>query len=131
MSTDLRLAVPNRPGMLIQMCEALASAGVKLEGVCGDLRPGERWGYLHLLVDDPVTARSALEGVGAEVAAEHDVEVQPSQGSPEQILDTLRSYTGADRNVEVFYVTLEGNLVVGTEDMRKERPGVKMRDARY
>ena len=131
MSTDLRLALPNRPGTLITACDALAAAGVVVQGVSGDLRPGERWGYLHFLVEDGDEGRAALEGAGFEVAAEHDVELCTVGGAHEGILEVLARYKDADRNVEVVYLGLDGRLVVGTEDMRKDRPGVRMRDANY
>lgn len=131
MSTDLRVVLPNRPGTLLQACEALAAAGVPVEGVCGDLRPGERWGFLHLLVDDPVAARSVVEGLGFQVAAEHEVELCPVDASEHRLRDTVSRYTGEGRNVEIIYLSKDGHLVVGTEDMRKEVPGVKMKDARY
>ncbi|MDQ3914314.1 MAG: hypothetical protein M3323_03145 [Actinomycetota bacterium] len=130
MSTDLRLALPNRPGTVIAACDALAAAGVAVEGVCGDLRPGERWGYLHFLVDDGDAGRAALERAGLEIAAEHDVEVCGVDGSS-GMLAVLARYRDDDRNVEVFYSTLDGRIVVATEDMRRERPGVKVKDAKY
>jgi hypothetical protein len=131
MSTDLRLVLPNRPGTLLRACQALASGGVVLEGVCGDIRPGERWGYLHLLVNDAGAARAALERIGLEVAAEHDVELSSVDGGQDAILAAISRYTDEERNVEVLYMCQDGRLVVGTEDMRKAVPGVKMRDARY
>ncbi|MFN2586792.1 MAG: hypothetical protein ABR613_01555 [Actinomycetota bacterium] len=130
MSTDLRLALPNRPGMVTAACDVLAAAGIAVEGVCGDLRPGERWGYLHFLVADGEVARGALEHAGFEVAAAHDVEILPVADG-DGMVETLARYKEADRNVEVLYSTLDGDMVVGTEDMRRERPGVKVKDARY
>lgn len=131
MATDLRVVLPDRPGMLLRACEALDEAGVTLESVCGDLRPGERWGYLHLLVDDAPAARSALEGVGFQVASEHDVELFPVEGPGHALTDAVARYTGEGRNVEIVYVSPGNRLVIGTEDMRKDVPGVKMKDARY
>lgn len=131
MATDLRVVLPDRPGMLLRACEALDQAGVTLESVCGDLRPGERWGYLHLLVDDAPAARSALEGVGFQVASEHDVELFPIEGADHALTEAVARYTGEGRNVEIVYVSQGNRLVIGTEDMRKDLPGVKMKDARY
>ncbi|MDQ4026407.1 MAG: hypothetical protein M3217_13110 [Actinomycetota bacterium] len=131
MATDLRVVLPNRPGMLLAACEALDEAGVTLQSVCGDLRPGERWGYLHLLVDDPAASRSALEGAGFQVVSEHDVELFPVEGPGHALTDAVSRYTGEGRNVEIVYLSHDGRLVIGTEDMRKDVPGVKVKDARY
>ncbi len=130
MSTDLRLAVANRPGTLARACHVLADAGVAVEGISGDLRPGEKWGYVHVLVDDAAKAHSALDRAGIEVIGEHNVEVvEITSGA--NLGEIVTGYTGPDRNMEVFYPTLDGRLAIGTEDMRAERPGVRMGDARY
>lgn len=130
MSTDLRLAVANRPGTLARACDVLAEAGVTVEGISGDLRPGEKWGYVHVLVDDSAKAHAALDGAGIEVIGEHPVElVEWTPGT--NLGEIVTSYTGPDRNMEVFYPTLDGRLAIGTEDMRTDRPGVRMGDARY
>jgi hypothetical protein len=131
MATDLRVVLPDRPGMLLKACRALDEAGVILQSVCGDLRPGDRWGYLHLLVDDPAAARTALDAVGFQVASEHDVELFPIEGSAHALTDAVARYTGEGRNVEIVYLSQDNRLVIGTEDMRKDLPGVKMKDAKY
>lgn len=131
MSTDLRLAMANRPGTMLSACEALSAAGVKVEGLSGDLRPGERWGYVHVLVDDAAKAHTALDGIGIDVIGEHEVELVEIPPGAENLIDVVSRFTGGDRNVEVFYPTLDGRLAIGTEDMRKDRPGVRMGDASY
>lgn len=130
MSTDLRLAIANRPGTLAKACDVLAEAGVAVEGISGDLRPGEKWGYVHVLVDDSEKANAALAEAGIEVIGEHRVElVEFTQDM--NLGEIVTSYTGEDRNMEVFYPTLDGRLAIGTEDMRAHRPGVRMGDASY
>ncbi|HEX2057975.1 MAG TPA: hypothetical protein VHI71_06360 [Actinomycetota bacterium] len=131
MSTDLRLAVANRPGTLARSCDVLVKAGVKVEGISGDLRPGEKWGYVHVLVDDAAKAKAALAGDGIEVIGEHPVELVEVPPGAENLGEIVTTYTGPDRNMEVFYPTLDGRLAIGTEDMRQDRPGVRMGDARY
>jgi hypothetical protein len=131
MSTDLRLAIANRPGTLADACEALSAAGVKVEGVSGDLRPGERWGYVHVLVDDAGRAHTALAERGIDVIGEHHVELVDIPAGDVNLGEFIADYTGPERNMEVFYPTLDGRLAIGTEDMRRAIPGVKTRDARY
>lgn len=129
MSTDLRLAIANRPGTLATACEALSSAGVSVEGIAGDLRPGEKWGYVHVLVDDAEKAHAALGEAGIEVIGEHTVEVlEIAPGA--NLGEIVTGYTGAERNMEVFYPTLDGRIAIGTEDMRVEKRGVRVQDAR-
>lgn len=130
MSTDLRIVVPNRPGTLAAALDAIAGAGVGVDGFCGDLRPGETWGYVHVLVEDPSAARAAIEAAGFQVAGEHEVEVVDIEHRTGGLAEAVRRYTDAGQNMEVAYMATESRLVIGTEDMRKEIPGVRVGDAR-
>jgi hypothetical protein len=131
MPTDLRIVVPNRPGTLASTLEVLATAEVNVQAMCGDIRPGERWGFLHILVDDAATARTALDDAGIEVADEHDVVIHHMENRPGTAFEVIKQYLGEERNIEVIYSNDDGGLIIGTEDMRPLRPGVKMKDARY
>ena len=130
MLTDMRIVMPNRPGALISALAAIAEAGINIRGSAGDLRPGEQWGYIHILVDDPQAAKIAIESVGFEVTSIHDVDVIKLQDRPGAILEAAQPYSAKGQNIEVFYMSL-GSLVVGTDAMRKPIIGITMQDARY
>jgi hypothetical protein len=127
MTADLRIVLPNRPGALLDTLDILADAGVSFEGFCGDIRPGEPWAFLHILVDDPAPARAALEAQNVEITAEHEVDVLDVGNHPGALAEVVARYTQAGRNIEVVYTTKEGRAVIGTEDMLEERYGVRMR----
>ncbi len=131
MPSDLRVVVPNRPGTVLQLLRAVADAGVNVEALCGDIRPGENWGYVHLLVEDPAAARRGIETTGFEITSEHEVDLVEVEDRPGAIAEVAQRYADADRNMEVLYMAPDGRVVIGTEDMQKERFGVRMQDARY
>ena len=131
MPTDLRVVLPNRPGALVEALTALGEAGVNIDSFCGDLRPGERWGFLHLLVEDPSDARVALERAGFEVTGEHEVDVVGVEDRPGALAQAVKSYSDEGRNIEVLYTASSGRVAIGTEDMQRPRYGVRMKDARY
>lgn len=131
MLTDFRLVIPNRPGTLVELLDAIAEAGAAIDGFCGDIRPGENWGFMHVLVQDAAAARAAIESQGVEITSEHEVdvfEVEPQLGA---LAAVVRRYADEGRNIEVLYMAGESQLVIGTEDMQKERFGVRMKDAKY
>jgi hypothetical protein len=128
MSTDLRIVLPNRPGALASALDALARQDIAVESACGDLRPGERWGYLHLLVNDGDRARAALERDNIEVVSSHDVEIVEVEAGVGALLEVLRTYLDRGENVEIIYMTSDTRWVVGTESMRKEVPGIRVSD---
>lgn len=133
MPTDLRIVLPDRPGTGTAVCEALAAAGINLEGICGDLRPGEGWGYLHLVVadDDVDGAVRAIESTGCEVLDVHAVDLIQAQNRPGELVSILSGYRDKGENIEVLYIGSDNRIVVGTEAMRKPRHGVRMDQARY
>lgn len=127
MASDLRVVLPNRPGALLEACDILARAGIPLLGFAGDLRPGERWGYLHVLVDDATTAHKELEGNGFEVTSTHEVNVlSVSEKHPGALAEEIKRYSDAGKNIEVVYMSSAGEIVVATDDMQHQRPGVRV-----
>ncbi|MGH2787112.1 MAG: ACT domain-containing protein [Actinomycetota bacterium] len=131
MAFDLRIVVPNRPGAAAELLEALAAAGINIEGACGDLRRGERWGYVHVLVDDQVRASEVVERAGFEVTDQYEVELIDIENRPGAMAEIVRSFAARGTNIDVLYVAAADRLVVGTEDKRPQRRGIKMPDARY
>lgn len=128
MPTDLRVIVPNRHGAGLELFEAVAAGGVNLDGMCGDLRRGERWGYIHVLTEDGTGARVAIERAGFEVDAEQTVELIEIEDRPGAIANALRPFRDADRNISVLYMASNTRVVIGAEDMLEERSGRKMVD---
>ena len=128
MAFDLRVVVPNRPGVLLDTCNTLAKAGIELFGFCGDIRPGERWGYLHVLVEDKEAAQAALEGAGIEITKVQKVDVNTVDKHTGALAEEVQKYSREGKNIEVIYLATDGRIVIGTEDMLEERPGVRMGD---
>jgi hypothetical protein len=129
--TDLRVVLPNRPGALMEALTALSQAGVNLDSYCGDMRPGERWGFLHLLVEDAEAASGVLEGLGFEITGWHEVDVVGVEDRPGALAAALKRYSDEGRNIEVLYPAGSGRVAIGTEDMQRPRYGIRMKDARY
>jgi hypothetical protein len=127
MSTDFRITISNRPGTLLRICETLAEAGINLDAISGDLRPGETWGFVHLVVDDPAPVRKHLAELEVE-ATEHEVELIDIEDRPGAIAEVLRRYREDERNLEVLYTGGNRKLVVGPEDLRPPVRGVRVGD---
>ena len=128
MPTDLRVVVPNRRGIAVAVFDAIAAKGINVEGMCGDIRRGETWGYIHVLVEDGEAARASVEDAGFEVVGDQEVELLDLEDRLGAIADALRPFAEAARNITVLYMASNSRLVVGTEDMLKPRPGVRMAD---
>ena len=115
---DLEIRLQNRPGALAEMGEALAAAGVSVEG-------GGAWvvgnnGAAHFLFEDSVAARKALEEKGIEVIAENEILVQRlKQDQPGQLGKIARMMEQAGVNIKVIYSDHNNQLILVVDDHEK------------
>ncbi len=115
MPRDLTVILQNRPGTIADVGEALGKAGVNISGLCGF--PCGDEGILHVLVDDSGAARSALGEAGYEVRDERDVVVLDVANRPGALGDLTRQIADAGVNVDLIYVTADGQLVMSGGDV--------------
>ena len=117
---DLTIELPNRPGALADMGEALGNAGVSIEG-------GGAWvvgmsGAAHFLFVDGDAARSALEAAGIKVLAVREVVVQRlKQAVPGQLGKLTRRMAEAGVNIEVLYSDHDHQLILVVDDVVRGR----------
>ena len=117
---DLTIALENRPGALAEMGEALARAGVSIEGGGAWVVDGK--GAAHFLFEDGATARRALEAAGILVVEERDVLVQRlNQEEPGQLGKISRRMAQAGVNIEVLYSDHDHRLIMVVDDPDKGR----------
>jgi|SRR5687768_7910946 hypothetical protein len=122
MPTDLTVILRNVPGTIADLGEAAGNAGVNLIGSCGFECGGE--GVMHVLVDDAATARRAFEDAGMEVRAEREVLVADVEDRPGGLGRVTRSVADAGVNVDLVYLTTDGRLVLGPDDIDRARAAV-------
>lgn len=117
---DLSIALENRPGALAEMGEALARAGVSVEGGGAFVVNGQ--GVAHFLFTDGTAARRALEAAGIRVLAERDVVVQRlKQAVPGQLGKLSRRMGEAGVNIEVIYSDHDHQLILVVDDIEAAR----------
>ncbi|MGH7681539.1 MAG: amino acid-binding ACT domain-containing protein [Candidatus Eiseniibacteriota bacterium] len=117
---DLAIELPNRPGALAEMGEALGRAGVSVEG--GGVFVVNGMGVAHFLFHDGAAARRALEAADIRVLAEREVLVQRlRQGEPGQLGRISRRMAEAGVNIEVQYSDHDHQLILVVDDIEKGR----------
>jgi hypothetical protein len=117
---DLAVVIDTRPGALADMGEALARAGVSIEGggawVTGDE------GSAHFLFDDGVAAQRALEAAGIRVLSASEVLIVTlKQDVPGQLGLLTRRMADAGVNIEVLYSDHANQLILVVDDVDKGR----------
>lgn len=119
MATDLTVSLVDRPGTLLRASEALARAGVNIEGACGFVCTGQ--GVFHVLVGEAELARRTLLNAGLEIQAERQVVVTQVDNQPGGGASVLRRIAEVGLNVDLLYMTADGRLVLGGDDV----PGIR------
>jgi hypothetical protein len=122
MATDLTVCLINRPGTLLQASDALAKAGVNIDGACGYVQDG--LGIFHVLVTETERARRAILDAGLELLAERPVVVVPAENRPGAAAALLRRVAEGGANIDLLYVSADGALVLGGDDMGAIRRAV-------
>jgi hypothetical protein len=117
---DLTIALPNHPGALAEMGEALCRAGVSIEG--GGVFVVSGAGVAHFLFTDGDAARRALESAGITVLAVREVLVQSlRQDEPGQLGKIARRMAEAGINIEVVYSDHANQLIMVVDNVEAGR----------
>ena len=122
MAKDLLVSLPDRPGALADMGEALGKAGINIEGLAGFAIEGR--GIAHILVEDPAAARAALESAGVKVEGESDVLVMDMTGdaaTPGSMGRAARKVADAGVNLTFGYLATGNRVVIGADDLEKAK----------
>jgi hypothetical protein len=128
MATDLGVSVPDSPGGLADVGEALGNAGINIEGLCG-VGLGDR-GVIHVLVEDAAAARSALEAAGLSVESEAEAivsELPAGQVDTPGVMGQMaRAVANAGVNMRAVYLATKNRAVVVTDDNDKAKAALGM-----
>ena len=116
MLKDLTVVVPDRPGTLADLADAIGRAGINIEALSGDTYDGI--GVLHLLVEDPRGVRKIMEDAGLEVRDERDVLVVDTEDRPGALAGVARRIAATGINIEFAY-GVRGRLIFGVEDLER------------
>jgi prepilin-type processing-associated H-X9-DG protein len=117
---DVEIELEDRPGALAEMGEAVAAAGLSVEGGGAWVVDGR--GAAHFLFADGHAARRALETRGLKVLGMHDVVVQRlRQDTPGQLGKLTRLMAEAGVNIRTLYSDHDHQLVLVVDDIDAAR----------
>ena len=119
MPTDFSFVLEDRPGALAVVAETLGRAGINLLGGCGIPCGGQ--GVIHFLVDDAAAARKALQGANIAIAAEQPVLLVTVDDWPGAFAKVVHKLADVGVNINLLYITIRGQGVLGVDDIDKAR----------
>jgi hypothetical protein len=114
MASDLTVTLEDRPGALADMGDALGRAGVNIDGIAGATGSGSP--QIHILVEDAEAARAALAEAGIEVGPAKDVVKMGFEDRPGELGEIGRRIADTGTNIEVVYISCDGQLVLATSN---------------
>lgn len=114
---DLTITLEDHPGTLAKATEAIAKAGINIEGGAGFPCGGE--GVFHVLTKDAQATRRALESAGFRISAEQQVLVIDLEDKPGTSASLFRRIADAKLNVNLTYGATNNRVVVGADNIQK------------
>ena len=123
MPWDLTVTLPDEPGRLADLGEALGAAGLNIEGAIAVTAGGS--GTVHVLVDDPGAAKRALGDAGLEVTGEQEVLVVDCVDEPGTLGERARKVADAGVNISLFYLASRTRLVMAVDDPARAASALK------
>ena len=114
-ATDLTIGLANRAGTLASACEALGNAGINIEAVSGSVVDDHP--QFHVLVSDAGRATRALIDHGFDILGHRQVLAVRVENHPGEGGRLLRRAADAGVNLDLVYTTLDGRLVLGSDDL--------------
>jgi hypothetical protein len=114
---DMTITLADRPGTLPKATEAIAKAGINIEGGVGFPCGGE--GIFHVLTQDAPATRRALESAGFKINTEQQVVVVEVEDKPGTAASLYRRIADANLNVNLTSTATRNRVVVGADNIQK------------
>jgi hypothetical protein len=114
MATEITVTLPDTPGSLARLGQALGDARVNIEAILGLARQGE--GLVRFVPRDAAGAVRALEAAGFPHTT-REVLVVRVLDEPGALGEVALVMATAGINIDAVYVTTRGYVVLGVDDV--------------
>lgn len=118
---EFALTLEDRPGTLAKVTDAIAKAGVNIEGFCAVPSGKEGKGTFRVVTSDPATTKKALESAGFKVQEEHDMVLIDVEDRPGSFAQILRRLAEQELNVGPTYSITQNRIAISADDFTKLR----------
>jgi hypothetical protein len=118
---EFTLTLDDRPGALAKATDAIAKAGVNIEGYCAVPSGKDGKGTFRVVTSDPATTRKALETAGFKVQEERDVAIIDAEDRPGFLAQTLRRLADNELNIGPTYSITQNRIAISADDFAKLR----------
>ncbi len=124
MAQDFTIMLPNRPGVLANLCNKLGKAGVNIEGISGTQYQDKV--VLHMMFDEKATeAQALLYKNNFTITAAREVLLAPVKDKPGELGKLAQVLANAEVNIDFIYLGKNNMVVLGVDDIEKGREALK------
>ena len=117
---EFSVTLDDKPGTLAKATDAIAKAGINIEGFCA-VPSGNGKGTFRFVTKDPSSTRKALETAGFKVQEERDVAVIEAEDRPGFLAQILRRLAQNELNVGPSYSITQNRIVISADNFAKLR----------
>jgi len=114
MAVEFKVTVQDTPGTLARLGKILGDAHINIEAIQGTSREGK--GFIQFVPHDPEKAARALDAAGI-AHSRREVLVIRVLDEPGMLGDVALVMSKAGINIDSVYVTTQGHVVLGVDDM--------------
>jgi hypothetical protein len=118
---ELVVTLDDRPGTLAKATDAIAKAGINIEGFCAVPSGKEGKGSFRVVTKDSASTRRALEAAGFKVQEERDVALFEAEDRPGFLAQILRKIAENELNVGPAYSITQNRIAMSADDFSKLR----------
>lgn len=119
MAQDFTILLPNRPGVLADLCNKLGKAGINIEGVSGTQYHDKV--VMHLLFEQTDEAQALLYKNNFTITSIRDVLIAPIKDKPGELGNFAQKMANAEVNIDFLYLAMNNRIVFGVDDVDKAR----------
>ena len=118
---EFSVTLDDRPGTLAKATDAIAKAGINIEGYCAVPSCKDGKGTFRVVTKDPSSTRKALETAGFKVQEERDVALIDAEDRPGFLAQILRRLAENELNVGPSYSITQNRIAISADNFAKLR----------
>ena len=118
---EFSVTLDDRPGTLAKATDAIAKAGINIEGYCAVPSGKDGKGTFRVVTKDPSSTRKALETAGFKVQEERDVALIDAEDRPGFLAQILRRLAENELNVGPSYSITQNRIAISADNFAKLR----------
>ena len=107
---EFSLTLDDRPGTLAKATDAIAKAGINIEGYCAVPSGSNGKGTFRVVTKDPANTRKALEAAGFKVQDERDAAIIDVEDRPGVVAQIFRRLAENELNVGPTFNSFSASL---------------------